>query len=186
LDCYDIFTYVLSCRHYYRCTQTGCLVRKHIERSSHDPTSVITTYEGKHIHILPASRNASHEMSTAPMNTAMHPINSNMPGLGGMMRACEERTLTNQYSQAANTISLDLGVGISPNHSDTTNNMQNSVPEPMQYQVQSMAPVYSSMGLPGMPVQAVHGNAANTFIAAPLDRSSNLYYGSAGNLMMGP
>ncbi|RLN34620.1 WRKY transcription factor SUSIBA2-like [Panicum miliaceum] len=187
---------------YYKCTHTGCPVRKHVERASHDPKSVITTYEGKHNHEVPASRNASHEMSAAPMKPAVHPINSSMPGLGGMMRACDARAFTNQYSQAAesDTISLDLGVGISPNHSDATNQMQPSVPEPMQYQMQHMAPVYGSMGFPGMPVQTVPGNAASsvygsreekgnegfTFKAAPLDRSANLCYSSAGNLVMGP
>ncbi|ONM59107.1 WRKY transcription factor SUSIBA2 isoform X2 [Zea mays] len=190
-------------RSYYKCTHTGCPVRKHVERASHDPKSVITTYEGKHNHEVPASRNASHEMSAAPMKPVVHPINSSMPGFGGMMRACDARAFNNQYSQAAesDTISLDLGVGISPNHSDATNQMQPSVPEPMQYQMRHMAPVYGSMGLPGMPVPAIPGNVVAssiygsreekgnegfTFKAAPLDRSANLCYSSAGNLVMGP
>ncbi|KAM2599435.1 hypothetical protein TB2_037857 [Malus domestica] len=43
-------------RAYYKCTYTGCPVRKHVERSPHDSTSVITTYEGKHNHDVPAAR----------------------------------------------------------------------------------------------------------------------------------
>jgi WRKY transcription factor 2 len=35
-------------------------VRKHVERASHDLKSVITTYEGKHNHDVPAARNSSH------------------------------------------------------------------------------------------------------------------------------
>jgi hypothetical protein len=35
-------------------------VKKHIERSSQDPKAVITTYEGKHSHDVPAARNSCH------------------------------------------------------------------------------------------------------------------------------
>lgn len=35
-------------------------MRKHVERASHDLKSVITTYEGKHNHEVPAARNSSH------------------------------------------------------------------------------------------------------------------------------
>lgn len=54
-------------RSYYKCTNVGCSVRKHVERCSKDPKAVITTYEGKHNHDVPAARNSHHDSSaTAP------------------------------------------------------------------------------------------------------------------------
>ncbi|KAL6999008.1 WRKY Transcription Factor [Sarracenia purpurea var. burkii] len=55
-------------RSYYKCTSAGCTVRKHVERASHDLKSVITTYEGKHNHDVPAARNSSHVNSSTPNN----------------------------------------------------------------------------------------------------------------------
>ncbi|KAL8093114.1 hypothetical protein AgCh_035128 [Apium graveolens] len=67
-------------RSYYKCTQVGCPVRKHVERASHDLRAVITTYEGKHNHDVPAPRGSgsypavnrpSDNTTTAP--TAIRP-----------------------------------------------------------------------------------------------------------------
>ncbi|KAF3628486.1 putative WRKY transcription factor 20 [Capsicum annuum] len=43
-------------RSYYRCSSAGCPAKKHVERASHDPKLVITTYEGQHEHDIPLSR----------------------------------------------------------------------------------------------------------------------------------
>ncbi|MCE5166517.1 hypothetical protein HAX54_021082 [Datura stramonium] len=63
-------------RSYYKCTFTGCPVRKHVERASHDLRAVITTYEGKHNHDVPAARGSgSYAMNKPPSGSN----NNNMP-----------------------------------------------------------------------------------------------------------
>nr|WQM79986.1 WRKY transcription factor 33 [Camellia sinensis] len=63
-------------RSYYKCTYVGCPVRKHVERASHDIRAVITTYEGKHNHDVPAARgSAGYAANRAVSNNG----NSNVP-----------------------------------------------------------------------------------------------------------
>ncbi|XP_031262379.1 probable WRKY transcription factor 4 [Pistacia vera] len=52
-------------RSYYKCTFNGCNVRKHVERASTDPKAVITTYEGKHNHDVPAAKTSSHNTANS-------------------------------------------------------------------------------------------------------------------------
>ncbi|KAF2297471.1 hypothetical protein GH714_024068 [Hevea brasiliensis] len=61
-------------RSYYKCTNPGCPVRKHVERASHDLRAVITTYEGKHNHDVPAARGSG--SSNNSVNRALHENNN--------------------------------------------------------------------------------------------------------------
>ncbi|CAL9015794.1 unnamed protein product [Prunus brigantina] len=52
-------------RSYYRCTTQKCGVKKRVERSFEDPSTVITTYEGQHNHPLPATLRGNAAASSA-------------------------------------------------------------------------------------------------------------------------
>ncbi|KAG5120518.1 hypothetical protein AAZX31_14G006900 [Glycine max] len=57
-------------RSYYRCSNPGCPVKKHVERASYDSKTVITTYEGQHDHEIPPGRTVTQNAATNTRTTA--------------------------------------------------------------------------------------------------------------------
>lgn len=85
-------------RSYYRCSSTGCPVKKHVERAAHDPKVVITTYEGRHDHDIPGGRTVTH--NTGGTDTSTTSVN------GGELRP-------NPESKEA--VGMDVVVHVSAN-----------------------------------------------------------------------
>lgn len=68
----------VSYRSYYRCTAQKCPVKKRVERSFQDAAVVITTYEGKHTHPIPATlRGNQHHLHLLAQHPHLH--NNNNP-----------------------------------------------------------------------------------------------------------
>ncbi|KAL7151055.1 hypothetical protein ABFS83_04G005400 [Erythranthe nasuta] len=67
-------------RSYYKCTFASCNVKKRVERSSDDPSVVVTTYEGQHTHPSPINSRSSAAAAALPP-----PYNSGF-SIGGAAR----------------------------------------------------------------------------------------------------
>lgn len=62
-------------RSYYKCTSTGCPVRKHVERATDGTSTFMITYEGKHDHDKPAPRKC-HDSQTVSIVTAASTVHT--------------------------------------------------------------------------------------------------------------
>ncbi|GFZ21932.1 WRKY family transcription factor family protein [Actinidia rufa] len=163
-------------RSYYKCTNAGCPVRKHVERASHDPKAVITTYEGKHNHDVPTAKASAHDMAG--------PATAN-----GTLRV---------RSEESDSISLDLGVGIISVAENRSNERKPILDaKPMQIQVNGVSSNYKVVhSTPGSTYYGVvnggaYGSRENrvesrNFQAQPLNHSANLYTQNLERVLLGP
>ncbi|XP_022932357.1 probable WRKY transcription factor 20 isoform X1 [Cucurbita moschata] len=154
-------------RSYYKCTNVGCPVRKHVERASHDPKAVITTYEGKHNHDVPTAKSSSHD-AAGPLRTA--PLRYRL----------EDR----------DTVSLDLGVGIGENRSNEYRQQPLAPNGNFNFEVvqENSAPTYFNVHNRGM---NQHGpreslSESQSVDVVPLNHSSHPYPPSVGRILTGP
>lgn len=165
------------CRSYYKCTNAGCPVRKHVERASHDPKAVITTYEGKHNHDVPTARTSSHDTSGVALN--------------GASRLRPEEN---------DAISLDLGVGISSGNDNRLSEQQQVHAELIQGQTRANTAASFRL-VPAVPLASYYGvvnSGLNSHMSRepqtevrsvelqPLNHSSYPYPPNMGRILSGP
>ncbi|CAN8287966.1 unnamed protein product [Cochlearia groenlandica] len=68
-------------RSYYKCTQNGCKVKKHVERGADNMKLIVTTYDGIHDHSPPATRGRPNPGSRNRSGSSQDP-NNNRTGAG--------------------------------------------------------------------------------------------------------
>ncbi|KAI3771081.1 hypothetical protein L6452_02234 [Arctium lappa] len=95
-------------RSYYKCTFIGCPVRKHVERASHDLRAVITTYEGKHNHDVPAPRGSgSYAINRPPTtNNSNYTLMAIRPSANYSTNSQNTTGLTNNGGQPPYTLQM--------------------------------------------------------------------------------
>lgn len=143
---------IVCCRSYYKCTSPGCNVRKHVERACHDLKSVITTYEGKHNHDVPAARNSSHVNSVQVSTAASSHIQKPEPHQLRCSTARFERTPLESIGLPARPqLGLHPGYAFGMNHQAGPASLGMAVLGPNQGKFSAL-PVHPYTGYQPVPV----------------------------------
>ncbi|KAI3867940.1 hypothetical protein MKW92_049901 [Papaver armeniacum] len=113
---------------YYKCTSLGCSVRKHVERAANNIRSVITTYEGKHNHDIPAAR-GSYRHSSNNNTSSSNSNNSSITNVAMSTSSNEQVPYTLEMMQ--NSESYEYGSYMNQQH-NVENTFSETKSEPMK------------------------------------------------------
>lgn len=151
-----------------------------MERASHDPKAVITTYEGKHNHDVPTAKTSSHDAAAATSVVGMSRIR------------CEDDS---------DTISLDLGVGMNYGADNNAYDQKQALDsEPLRGHIHNISsslrigqlsevPTCYGVGNGGIHVYGTRENhvESRNFEAPPLGHSPSQYpQNHLGSVLLGP
>ncbi|KAJ0241738.1 WRKY transcription factor 1 [Hirschfeldia incana] len=107
-------------RSYYRCSSSGCPVKKHVERSSHDTKMLIMTYEGNHDHDMPPGRIVTHnntldsEVDDKEPSASKDTQVSKTPQSSALVTKEEERVEEHHSKKKAKTNGLEKSLDQGP------------------------------------------------------------------------
>ncbi|CAH8359085.1 unnamed protein product [Eruca vesicaria subsp. sativa] len=114
-------------RSYYKCTTNGCPVRKHVERASHDMRAVITTYEGKHNHDVPAARGSGYATNRPAQDPSSAPIRPNaIAGHSGYTTSSQAPYTLQMLHNNNNTSAGSFGYPMNNNNNSNLQMQQNN------------------------------------------------------------
>ncbi|KAK7295187.1 hypothetical protein RJT34_18092 [Clitoria ternatea] len=173
-------------RSYYKCTSAGCMVRKHVERASHNLKYVVTTYEGKHCHEVPTARNSNHLNSSdagLPPNGANGHVSLTLPGNATVPKPEPHQTLPHHFDRKPDFNNEFLRPGLVGSFTNDIKFGPSSLCQ-MKYPSLNTTMPYGSYGLnPDRCAAPQVGSLASMFPDFPMPLPLNLP--SSGNFTLG-